>query len=177
MQNKHIVLVAALVAGNLSLLNNAANAEEQMVPVNTSAQATAEPEGEEKNLNMFRFALRMDRLEFIRSAMRLDAAQEQKFLEQYDYYDIELKALNDERLANIKEYAANFEKITDTEADKLVKRSLDFRKKRTALLEKYYGKIAKATSKVIAARFLQVESILQGSGDVTIGSSIPLMEK
>jgi hypothetical protein len=40
-----------------------------------------------------------------------------------------------------------------------------------------YSKVAKATSKVIAARFLQVESVLQGASDVAIGSSIPLMEK
>jgi sorbitol-specific phosphotransferase system component IIBC len=116
-------------------------------------------------------------LEFVKSAMQLNEAQEQKFLEQYDRYDIALKALNDERLAIIEEYAANFDKITDQEADVLVKRSFDFRKKRTALLEKYYELVAKATSKVIAARFLQVESVLQGTADVTIGSSIPLMAK
>ena len=80
-------------------------------------------------------------------------------------------------MAIIKDYAANFESITDKDADKLVKRSLSFRKQRAALLEKYYAKVAKATSKVIAARFLQVEAVLQGASDVVIGASIPLMEK
>jgi hypothetical protein len=93
--------------------------------------------GDGDDLKMFRFAMRMDKLEFIKKTMRLNEEQETKFLEQYDHYDIELKSLNDERLATIKDYAANFEKITDKEADKLVKRSLEFRKKRTALLEKY----------------------------------------
>lgn len=37
--------------------------------------------------------------------------------------------------------------------------------------------LSTVTSKVIAARFLQVEAVLQGAGDVVIGSSIPLMEK
>ena len=105
----------------------------------------------------------------------LHKEQEKKFLDQYYKYDTEMKKLNDERLETIKDYADHFENMTDKEADKLVKRSFKFRKQRLALLEKYYGKIAKATSKVIAARFLQVESVLQGTGDVTIGASLPLM--
>jgi recombinational DNA repair ATPase RecF len=88
-----------------------------------------------------------------------------------------LKFLNDKRVEVIKDYAANFEKITEKKADELVKRSFSFRKQRNALLEKYYAKIAKVTSKVVAARFLQMESVLQGAGDVAIGSEIPLMAK
>jgi hypothetical protein len=176
MKYKHLAILFAFASVSLPAINNVVYAEGEKAPSTTPAPAadTAE-DGEE--LKMFRFALRMDKLDFVKQAMQLNEEQEKKFLDQYYRYDIELKGLNDERLATIKDYAANFEKITDKEADKLVKRSLDFRKKRTALLEKYYAKVAKATSKVIAARFLQVESVLQGAGDVTIGSSIPLMEK
>jgi hypothetical protein len=176
MKYKHLAILFAFATVSLPALNNGVYAEGETAPSTTTTPAadTAE-DGEE--LKMFRFAMRMDKLDFVKKAMQLNKEQEKKFLDQYYRYDIELKRLNDERLAIIKDYAANFEKITDKEADKLVKRSLDFRKKRTALLEKYYAKIAKATSKVIAARFLQVESVLQGAGDVTIGSSIPLMEK
>jgi hypothetical protein len=73
--------------------------------------------------------------------------------------------------------ADTFDNMSESKADELVKRSLDFRRARTALLEKYYGKIAKATSKIVAARFLQVEGVLQGAGDVVVGSSLPLMPK
>ena len=85
--------------------------------------------------------------------------------------------LNDKRLALIKDYADNFQKITDSKADELVKRTFEYRKSRNELLEKYYGKIAKATSKRVGARFLQVEGVLQGAGDVAVGASIPLMPK
>ena len=93
----------------------------------------------------------------------------------YYPYDVELKKLSDKRLAIITDYAAKFDSITDADADKLAKRSIEFRKQRGALLEKYYGKMAKATSKTIAARFLQVETILQATHDVKIGSALPLM--
>lgn len=174
MRYKHLAMLVAFATASFPAINNVAYAEGDATP---SAVSSADAVAESNEFKMFRFATRMDKLDFVRQAMHLNAEQEKKFLEQYDRYDIELTALNDERLAIIEDYAANFEKITDKDADKLVKRSLNYRKQRTALLEKYYAKVAKVTSKVIAARFLQVEAVLQGAGDVVIGSSIPLMEK
>jgi hypothetical protein len=178
MKYKHLAFILAIASLSLPALYNAAYAESNTSQPSSAAPApSADTAAEGDELKMFRFYLRTDRLDFVKEAMALNPEQENKFLPQYDRYDIELNKLNDERVAIIKDYAANFEKITDKEADKLVKRSFNFRKQRNALLEKYYGKIAKATSKVIAARFLQVESVLQGASDVAIGSSIPLMQK
>ena len=176
MKYKHLVLWLTMAAASLTAMNNVAQAEET-APVAPVAAAAPEVAGQDSELELFRFTLRMDRLDFVKQAMALDAEEEKKFLSQYDYYDIELKKLNDKRLAIIDDYAANLEKMNDKKADELVKRSFEFRKQRSKLLEKYYGKVAKATSKVIAARFLQVESILQGASDVIIGSEIPLMSK
>jgi hypothetical protein len=176
MRYKHLAILFAFATVSLPAIDNVAYAEEETTPSTIPAPANETAEDGD-GLKMFRFTLRMDKLDFVKKAMQLNAGQEKKFLDQYFRYDVELKRLNDERLAIIKNYAANIEKITDKEADKLVKRSLNFRKQRTSLAEKYYGKVAKATSKIIAARFLQVESILQGAGDVAIGSSIPLMKK
>lgn len=176
MKKKCLATIFAVTSITLLSLTNMAYAEEETAPANAPAPVSA-PAEENHDLKMFRFALRMEKLDFVKKAMHLSGEEEKKFLEQYDHYDIESKALNDERLAIIKDYAAKFDNMTDKEADNLVKRSLDFRKQRTALLEKYYGKIAKVTSKVIAARFLQVESYLNGVSDVTVGGSLPLMEK
>jgi hypothetical protein len=179
MKSKHLAFLFAMATVTLPALNNVAHAGGEPVHSTTAAPpAPAADTAEEKDeLEMFLFTMRMDRLDFVKKAMALSPEQEKKFLEQYYRYDIELKMLNDDRLGIIKDYAKNFEKITDKEADKLVKRSIAFRKQRTALLEKYYAKVAKATSKIIAARFLQVESVLHGASDVEIGSSIPLMSK
>lgn len=178
MKYKNLAFAFAIAAFSLPAMNNVAQAE-TTAPVAAPAE-TLPPENtgqDNKELDMFRFTMRMDKLDFVKQAMALNAEEEKKFLSQYYVYDIELKKLNDKRLSIIKDYAANLEKMNDKKADELVKRSLEFRKQRAALLAKYYGKIAKATSKVIGARFLQVESILQGAGDVAIGSEIPLMSK
>lgn len=175
MKYKNLAFLLTFVSASLPSINTA-YAEGETESSAASAAVTAKA-GEDDGLSMFRFAMRMDRLDFVKQAMQLNEEQQNKFLEIYDYYDVELKTLNDERLAIIEDYAAKFDTITDKEADELVKRSLNFRKQRTTLLEKYYDKIAKATSNVIAARFLQVEAVLQGTSDVMIGSSLPLMEK
>ncbi|MFA5924842.1 MAG: hypothetical protein WC856_26760 [Methylococcaceae bacterium] len=179
MKYKHLALICAIAAVSLPAINTAQ--AEAATPVEAHGDAvkeaveTAVAADAGKELDMFRFSLRMEKLDFVKKAMKLNPEQEKKFLDQYYLYDTQLKKLNDERLAIISDYAAKFDNIKDADADKLVKRMFDFRKQRNALLEKYYGKIAKATSKTIAARFLQVESILQGTTDVKIGSSLPLM--
>jgi len=184
MKYKHLALICTIAAVSLPAMNTAQAAEEAApvaspIPAHNEATkeavTTAVAAGEGKELDMFRFSLRMEKMEFIQKAMKLTPEQEKKFMAVYYPYDIELKKLNDKRLAIITDYAVKFDQITDADADKLAKRSLEFRKQRGALLEKYYGKIAKATSKTIAARFLQVESVLQATTDVKIGSTLPLM--
>ena len=170
MKNKYLAIIIALASFSLPVINGVAHAE------TPAATASVAPEAADE-LDMFRFIIRMDKLDFVKKGMGLNEEQEKKFLSVYYLYDTELKILNDKRLAIIKDYADSFDKMTDAEADKLVKRSLEFRKQRSALLVKYYGKVGKATSKIIAARFLQVESVLHGYSDVVIGSSIPLMSK
>jgi hypothetical protein len=178
MKYKHLAIVFA-AAVSLASMNIAQAEENQGVEAHNAgvkeAVATAAAADEGKELDMFRFSLRMEKVEFVKKAMKLTPEQEKKFMDVYYPYDVELKKLNDKRLAIIADYAAKFDTITDADADKLAKRALEYRKQRNALLEKYYGKIAKATSKTIAARFLQVESVLQATSDVKIGSTLPLM--
>ena len=170
MKNKYLAVILALASFSFPVINGVARAEEP------AATASVAPEAADE-LDMFRFIIRMDKLDFVKKGMGLNEEQEKKFLSVYYLYDTELKILNDKRLVIIKDYADSFDKMTDAQADKLVKRSLEFRKQRSALLVKYYGKVGKATSKITAARFLQVESVLHGYSDVVIGSSIPLMSK
>lgn len=165
MKTKLLSLAFAVAAVSL-LISHGAQAE----------TAPAEATGQDA-LALFRASTRIDRRDFVKQSMNLSEEQGKKFWSLYHQYEADLMKLNDKRLAVIKDYADTFENMSESKADELVKRSLDFRKARIALLDKYYGKIAKATSKAVGARFLQVESVLQGAGDVVVGSSIPLMPK
>ncbi len=132
---------------------------------------------EREQLNLMRASIRIDKRNFIKDAMELDKEEGKKFWSIYHQYEAELMKLNDIRQDVIEDYAKNYEDISEAKADELVKKGFEFRKARTSLLEKYYGKVSKALSKKIAARFMQVENVLQAAGDVTIGTSIPIMPK
>jgi len=178
MRYKNLAAILAVASLGFSAINGVAHAEKvgtlSTAPAAETAAAAASSGNE---LEMFRFALEMDKEDFVKKALALDAKQEKKFLDVYYVFNAKLKALNDKRLAIIADYLSNIDKMTDAKAGELAKRTMDFRKKRIALDANYYAAVAKATSKTIAARALQVENILQGAGDVAIGSKLPLMPK
>jgi len=178
MRYKNIAAILAVASLGFSAINGVAHAEKvgtlSTAPAAETAAAAASSGNE---LEMFRFALEMDKEDFVKKALALDAKQEKKFLDVYYVFNAKLKALNDKRLAIIADYLSNIDKMTDAKAGELAKRTMDFRKKRIALDANYYSAVAKATSKSIAARALQVENFLQGAGDVAIGSKLPLIPK
>jgi len=67
--------------------------------------------------------------------------------------------------------------MSDDTADSLAKRAFKIREKKLELLKDYYKKIKKATSPVIAARFLQVEYDIGLLLDLEIASDLPLLKK
>ena len=178
MRYKNLAVILAVSSLGFSAINGVAHAEEAGTLSTPPALETATPATSNANeLDMFRFALEMDKEDFVKKALALEPAQEKKFLDVYYVFNAKLKALNDKRLKVIADYLNNIDKMTDTKAGELAKRTMEFRKQRIALDEKYFAAVAKATSKTIAARAMQVENILQGAGDVAIGSKLPLMPK
>lgn len=184
MKYKNLAVILAVSTLSFTSINSVAQAEENASsPATEPAAAAAEPVAattteaapQTNELQMFRFALEMDKEEFVKKAMKLDAAQEKKFMDVYYVFNAKLVALNNKRLAVIADYLNDIDNMTEAKAGALTKRAIEFRKQRIALDSKYYNALAKATSKTIAARALQVESILQGAGDVAIGSKLPLM--
>jgi hypothetical protein len=179
MKYKNLAVIFAVSSLAFSAIDGVAQAEEAgKLPSTTPALETATAAASNGNeLEMFRFALEMDKEDFTKKALALEPAQEKKFLDVYYVFNAKLKALNDKRLKVIADYLSNVDKMTDAKAGELAKRTMEFRKQRIALDEKYYTAVAKATSKKIAARAMQVENFLQGAGDVVIGSKLPLIPK
>ena len=124
-----------------------------------------------------RAEMREDKVVLINEAMGLTSSDPNydAFWHEYYPYEAELKKINDERLQLIRDYSFNFKTMDDNTADSLAERALTIHKKRLELLDKYYTKIKRATSPVIAARFLQVEYQISLILDVEIASKMPLL--
>lgn len=94
------------------------------------------------------------------AVLALDADQAKKFWPIYSEYDAELSKLNEQRLANIQEYARTYNQMTDAKADELIKKDLDYQRQRAELLAKYYGRVKESLGAIQAARFVQIEDQL-----------------
>jgi pyruvate/2-oxoglutarate dehydrogenase complex dihydrolipoamide acyltransferase (E2) component len=156
----------------------AAPAATAAAPAQTKSAAAAKTP-EELNTQEYITLLRKDvnaqKARLLGEVMQFDAASAAKFWPIYHNYDVELSKLNDMRVANIKEYAANYTTMTDDKADELIKNAMTFQKQRDELLLKYYEQVKAALGGITAARFLQVEHQLLLIIDLKIASSLPVV--
>jgi hypothetical protein len=146
-------------------------------PTSTAA-APSEPDMQKRNvqsyIDLLRRDVRQQKDEIMGVMMLLSAADAAKFWPIYSDYDVALAKLNDQRLENIKEYARNYNDLTDEEADRLIEKSVSFQKERADLLAATYEKVKQALGGVTAARFAQIEHQLLLIIDLQIDSSLPI---
>jgi hypothetical protein len=127
-------------------------------------------------VELLRSDVRSQRVAILTEMMQFTEAEDAKFWPIYREYEAELTKINDERLALIKEYATNYEKITDAVADRLALGALDLEGRRNALKTKYYGRFKTALSPKTAARFLQIENQILLLLDLQIAASLPVVQ-
>lgn len=161
---------AIALAVSLGLATMPAGAEDKNGPA-----VPASAEEEQGSLELLRAAIRIDKREILKNALKLSDKDYEKFWPIYYDYQAQLIRIYDQKFKLIGEYATKYASFTDQEADRLVKASFAASKAQTALLEKYYGQVAKAFSKVTAARFVQVENALNGAFDLKLRSRLPLV--
>ncbi len=115
-------------------------AQDKTPPPKTPAKAaTAPATPNTQNLDAYVKLLRKDvrsqKSAVMSDVMQLDPDQAAKFWPIYRDYDAELAKVNNLRIANIKEYAASYNQLTDAKADELIHNSMAFQKQRSELLE------------------------------------------
>jgi len=126
-------------------------------------------------LELLRSDLKTQKKAVIAEAMELDESQSEKFWLIYRAYEFEGAKLTDARIGIIKEYAANFETLTDEKADELIMQSYDFDEDRLDLSKKYYKKIKEALGARKAGKFSQLINRLNMLIDIQIAAELPLI--
>ena len=121
--------------------------------------------------------LKTSKKTIVSETMGLTDQQAGVFWPLYGEFEKALDELNNERIANIKDFAANYDNLNDEKADELTKKSFDFLGDRLALNEEYYNKFAEALSPTVAAKFAQLQHQIQLVGDISIASNLPLVKK
>jgi hypothetical protein len=172
-----VLLVTLLVLPVLVVSSSWAQETTPKAPQKAAASPSAS--ARQKNLDEYISLIRADvqqqKTEMMGAIMALSADDAAKFWPIYSDYDAELTKLNDQRLANIKEYARNYNQMTDDKADELVHNALQYQSARADLLAKTYERVKQAVGAVTAARFAQVEQQLLLIIDLQIDSELPII--
>jgi hypothetical protein len=146
----------------------------------STAQQKAGDDAKQKNIqeyvNLLRSNVRKEKASIMGAVLELSPEDAAKFWPIYNQYDSELTRLNDLRVANIQEYARNYDQMTESKADELIRNAFDYRKQRSELLAKYYGRVKESLGSIQAARFVQIEDQLLMIIDLQIASDLPVVE-
>jgi len=127
-------------------------------------------------INLVRSDIKTQKTEIVTEVLSLNDEQGAKFWPLQREYEAELSKLGDERLKLIKEYAASWGALTDKQAEDMGHRALDLESRRTALMKKYFDKIAKAVSPTVAAKYFQIENQMLTILDLQVASELPLIK-
>jgi len=102
--------------------------------------------------------------------------ESQKFWPIYRDYRNEVGALNDKMVALIRDFADNFDNLSDSKAKSITQTYLQIEKQRIDLKAKYVDKYGKVLSAVQTARVLQIENKLDALVQAGLAKSIPLVQ-
>lgn len=126
-------------------------------------------------LAQIRQILGKEKKDLIKQFMSLNEADAAKFWPLYDEYSEKRKALADDRINIIKDYANQYVGLTDDQSKALGKRYFKNESSILKLQEKYYNKMSKSVSPLKAMQFMQAENYIQTTLRSALQDAIPFI--
>lgn len=127
-------------------------------------------------IELARDILKTEKKAAIAEEMDLSDTEITPFWELYNEYNSKLSQTQNQRVALIKNYAQNYESMTDDKADEIMKSYFKYQQDITKLKKSYYSRFKKILPKVKAARYFQLENKIQAMVDAKLAMEIPLIE-
>ena len=127
-------------------------------------------------MNSVRDALKAQKRAFIAVNMELTNAEDAKFWPVYDGYQKDLEKMNQKIGGLILDYAKNYETLTDTKADELLKKNLALEKKMLQLKTSYLPQFSAVLPAKKVARYYQLENKIQAVIRYDLAEKIPLVK-
>lgn len=170
-------LLLFLVSGSVVFAQETAQTASTAKEGTPASTGTVQDKNIQEYIELLRTDIRQQKSQIMGAMMQLDINQAAKFWPIYSEYDAELTAVNNLRLANIRDYSRNYDQMTDAKADELVQNALKYRQQRSELLAKYYGRVKVSLGPIQAARFLQIEDQMLMIIDLQLASALPIVEQ
>ena len=129
----------------------------------------------DQDIQMLRQDIRAQRKQITAANMVLTPDEATKFWPIYDQYIQETIKINDVRWALIRDYAANYDTMTDTLAQQLIKKSADVDQQFLALRMKYVPLFEKVISPKKTALWYQIDRRIELMINLQLDSRIPVV--
>lgn len=139
-----------------------------------SIQLMAQSEAE--YLGMVRDVIQMEKKAIILEEIDFTEAESGPFWALYDEYEQKMNMVHDKRVNLIKDFAANYENLTNEKADELYTNALNYEKELNKLKASYYKKFKKVVPAGKAALFMQIDSKIETLVDAELALEIPLID-
>src|SRR6185312_213672 len=167
-----VLMSVAMLLCSVSLFGQAAQPSPQ-----SATGAEAQPNSiNDKDVEMLRANLRAHRKELMARNMNLTADEATKFWPVFDQYRKEAIKPNDERWALIKEYATNYNTMTDAQAQDYMKRAETVDQQLLALRLRYVPVFEKVISAKKTALWYQIDRHIDLMINLQLSSMIPMVD-
>jgi hypothetical protein len=128
------------------------------------------------NMQIVREKIRADKKLFVAQVMQLTESEAKAFWPVYDSYEKDLMKLNDRAEAMIRDYAKNYQSMTNEAARKLTDEFLAIQTDQQKLRLSYLPQFRKVLPDIKVARFYQLENKISAAMNYELAMNIPLVE-
>lgn len=146
----------------------------------SSSQSTSGQQSQgvsDQDVDLLRKDIRSQKKQIIAANMNLSDKEAEQFWPIYDQYTAELVKINDQKYSAIKQYAQNYNTLTDNQALDLTTQVLGVDQSVAQLRQKYMPIFAKVLSGKKTALFFQLDHRLVLLIDLQLASAIPLIQQ
>jgi hypothetical protein len=166
------VVVYVLLVCNLSIVALS------QTPASQDVSGASAPSNNisDKDIEMLRADLRAQRKQIMAQNMTLTADEATKFWPIYEQYRLAAIKANDERWAVIKDYAANYNTMTDAQAQDYLKRANAVDEQLLALRMRYVPEFEKVISAKKTALCYQIDRRIDLLINLQLSSVIPMVD-
>jgi Spy/CpxP family protein refolding chaperone len=143
----------------------------------SSPQTGASAQGSvDQDVDLMRKDIRSQKKQIIAANLNLTDTEATKFWPIYDQYTAELVKINDAKYGALKEYAANYDTLTDDHAVALTKNVLTVDQQVAQLRLKYVPIVNQVISGKKTALFFQLDRRLVMLIDLQLAAAVPMVQ-
>ena len=145
------------------------------VVVGLLVPSVVQAQGTEAAIEVTRDVIRTERKAIVATSMALTEEQATAFWPVYNEYAEARRKIFDQRVQVIQKFAAEYETLTDEQAEALLKESFDFQQERVKVRRSFTKKFGKVLTGKRVARFFQIDGKIDSIIDFDIARTVPLV--